>query len=124
MNIRPIKTNKDYQQALRDISRLWGARVGSSDGDRLDVLITLVHAYEQEHFPIDPPDPIEAIKFRLEQGGLKREALVKVFGRSRTSEILGRKRELSLNQIRQLHRLGIPADVLIAKPRRRGGRSA
>jgi HTH-type transcriptional regulator/antitoxin HigA len=89
----------------------------------LDVLITLVHAYELEHYPIDPPDPIAAIEFRLEQGGLTRAALVKLFGRSRTSEILGRKRQLSLTQIRKLHRLGIPADVLIAEPRRRRKRA-
>ncbi|HZS40876.1 MAG TPA: transcriptional regulator [Polyangia bacterium] len=119
MNIKPIKTTKDYEASLREVSRLWRAKVGSPDGDRLDVLITLVHAYEQEHYPIDPPDPIEAIEFRLEQGGLTREALVKLFGRSRTSEILGRKRQLSLSQIRKLHHLGIPAEVLIAEPRRR-----
>ncbi len=124
MNIKPIKTEKDYEKALRAVSKLWGAKVGSPDGDRLDVLITLVHAWEQEHYPIDPPDAIEAIKFRLEQGGLTRQALVKLFGRSRTSEILARKRALSLRQIRQLHRLGIPADVLIREPQGRKRRTA
>lgn len=124
MKIKPIKTNQDYEEALSEISNLWGATIGSAEGDRLDILITLVHAYEQEHYPIDPPDPIEAIKFRLEQGGLKRDELVKLFGRSRTSEILGRKRSLSLGQIRKLHRLGIPADVLIAQPKRRRRKSA
>jgi HTH-type transcriptional regulator / antitoxin HigA len=70
MEIKPIRTNADYDHALREIERLWGARQGTPDGDRMDVLATLVEAYEQKHFPIDPPDPIDAIRFRLEQQGL------------------------------------------------------
>lgn len=101
------------------------AKPGSAEEDRLDVLATLVDAYESEHFPIDPPDPLEAIRFRLEQQGLDTSALVGVIGgRSRVYEVMKGKRALSLEMIRRLHeRLGIPAEVLIrpvrAKRRRR-----
>lgn len=116
MVIKPIKTKKDYQTTLREIERLWDAAPGSAEADRLDVLSTLVHAYEEKHHPIDPPDVVEAIKFRFEQGRLDRAELARLFGRSRTSEILNRKRKLSLRQIRTLYKLGVPAEVLIAEP--------
>lgn len=121
MEIKPIRTRADYERALREIERLWGARQRTSEGDRLDVLATLVEAYEQKHFPIDPPDPIEAIRFRLEQQGLDPHALVGVIGgRSRVYEVMQRKRALSLEMIRRLHqRFGIPADVLIRPVRAR-----
>ncbi|MGC2277187.1 MAG: transcriptional regulator [Candidatus Binatus sp.] len=123
MKIKPIRTNADYELALREIQRLWGAKEASPEGDRLDVLATLVDAYENEHFPIDPPDPIEAIRFRLEQQGLDTSALVGVIGgRSRVYEVMQRKRALSLEMIRRLHeRFGIPAEILI-RPTRAGRR--
>jgi HTH-type transcriptional regulator/antitoxin HigA len=115
MEIKPLRTRADHERALREIERLWGARKSTADGDRLDVLATLAEAYEREHFPIDPPDPIEAIRFRLEQQGLDSHALVGVIGgRSRVYEVMERKRALSLTMIRRLHqRFGIPAEVLI-----------
>jgi HTH-type transcriptional regulator/antitoxin HigA len=115
MEIKPLHTRADHERALREIERLWGARKSTADGDRLDVLATLAEAYEREHFPIDPPDPIEAIRFRLEQQGLDAHALVGVIGgRSRVYEVMERKRALSLTMIRRLHqRFGIPAEVLI-----------
>ena len=121
MLIKPIKTEADHVAALREIERLWGANEGTSEGDRLEVLTTLVEAYEQAHFPIDPPDPIEAIKFRLEQQGADKKALVGVIGsRSRVHEVLRRDRALSLSMIRRLNqRLHIPAEVLIRPVRRR-----
>jgi HTH-type transcriptional regulator/antitoxin HigA len=123
MEIKPIRSNADHERALLEIQRLWGAKEGTPEGDRLDVLVTLVDAYESEHFPIDPPDPIEAIRFRLEQQGLDQSALVGVIGgRSRVYEVMHRKRALSLEMIRRLHeRLGIPAEVLI-RPIRAGRR--
>ena len=126
MEIRPIRTKADYERALREIERLWGARERTSEGDRLDVLATLVEAYEQKHFPIDPPDPIEAIRFRLEQQGLDSRALVGVIGgRSRVYEVMKRKRALSLAMIRRLHeRFGIPAEVLIRPVRASRRRAA
>jgi HTH-type transcriptional regulator/antitoxin HigA len=114
-DVRPIRTEKDYEQALAEIEDLWGARVGTPKGDRLDVLATLIEAYEAEHYPMDPPDPIEAIKFRMEQQDITRKDLEKNLGtRTRVSEVLNRKRGLSINMIRALHKkLGISADVLI-----------
>lgn len=114
-DLRPIRSEADHEAALEEVGRLWGARNGTPEGDRLDILATLIDAYEKEHQPIDPPDPIEAIKFRMEQQGLSRKDLEPIFGtRSRTSEVLGRRRGLSLEMIRQLHdRLHIPAEVLI-----------
>ncbi|HTW74999.1 MAG TPA: helix-turn-helix domain-containing protein [Steroidobacteraceae bacterium] len=114
-NPKPIRTEKDYEQALAEIEELWGARTGTPKGDRLDVLATLIEAYEAEHYPMDPPDPIEAIKFRMEQQDLTRKDLEKILGtRMRVSEVLNRKRGLSINMIRALHqKLGISADVLI-----------
>lgn len=115
MEIKPIRNEADYEEALDEIEELWGAREGTPDGDRLDVLTTLVEAYEEKHFPMDAPDPIEAIRFRLEQQGLDQRALVGVIGgRSRVYEVMNRKRALSLEMIRRLNaRFGIPAEVLI-----------
>jgi HTH-type transcriptional regulator/antitoxin HigA len=115
MEIKPIHTNQDHEQALRTIERLWGAKAGTLDGDRLDVLVTLAEAYEREHQPVDPPDPIEAIRFRLDQQGLDARALTGVIGtRSRVHEVMHGQRKLSLAMIRRLHeRFGIPAEVLI-----------
>ena len=118
--VRPIRTKRDHEAALKEIDRLWGARAGTPEGDRLDVLATLVDAYEAEHYPIDPPDPIEAIKFRMEQQGLTRRDLEEIIGtRTRIAEVLNRKRGLSIAMIRRLHeRLGISADVLIRPSRK------
>ena len=127
MEIRPIRTEADYEAALRRIETLWGASVGTPDDDELDVLVTLTEAYEREHDPIDRPDPIEAIKFRLEQMGKDFRALIGVIGqRTRVYEVMRGARPLSLNMIRNLHRqLEIPAEVLIQsapKPARRASR--
>ena len=114
-NLKPIRTKADYEASLAEIERLWGARSGTPEGDRLDILATLVDAYENEHYPMDPPDPIEAIKFRMEQQGLKRKDLAEILGsRTRVTEVLNRRRGLSINMIRRLHeKLGISVDVLI-----------
>ena len=115
MQIKPIRSDKDHASALLEIERLWGAPGGSPDGDKLDVLITLAEAYERERFPIDKPDPIEAIRFRLEQQGKDLRSLIGVIGqRTRVYEVMRRDRPLSLAMIRRLHeKLGIPAEVLI-----------
>ena len=119
-DVRPIRTKRDYETALKEAERLWGAKVGTRDGDRLDVLATLIDAYESEHYPMDPPDPIEAIKFRMEQRGLTRKDLEEIIGtRTRIAEVLNRKRGLSIAMIRRLHEhLGISAEVLIRPSRR------
>ena len=119
--IKPIRTEADYEAALAEVQRLWGAKSGTQKGDQLDVLATLVEAYEERQFPFDPPDPIEAIKFRMEQQGLTRKDLEALIGtRSRIAEVLSRKRALSVAMIRRLHeKLGIPAEVLI-QPSRKG----
>jgi HTH-type transcriptional regulator / antitoxin HigA len=113
--VKPIRSEADYEKALAEVERLWGARSGTPEGDRLDVLATLIDAYESEHHPIDPPDPIEAIKFRMEQQGLTRRDLEGILGsRTRIAEVLNRRRGLSINMIRRLHdKLGISAEVLI-----------
>jgi len=115
MNLKPIKTKKDYQQALARLETIFDAKKSSPEGDELEILGILVDQYENEHFKIDLPDPIEAIKFRMEQLGYTRTDLAKVVGlKSRASEILNKKRKLSLDMIRQLHeKLNIPTDVLI-----------
>jgi HTH-type transcriptional regulator / antitoxin HigA len=120
VEVRPIRTKRDYEAALKEVERLWGAKAGTSDGDRLDVLATLVDAYEAEHYPMDPPDPVEAIKFRMEQQGLTRRDLEEIIGtRTRIAEVLNRKRGLSIAMIRRLHeRLGISAEVLIRPSRK------
>jgi HTH-type transcriptional regulator / antitoxin HigA len=114
-NLKPIRTKADYQASLAEIERLWGARRGTRRGDRLDILATLIDAYESEHYPMDPPDPIEAIKFRMEQQSLSRKDLAEILGsRTRVAEVLNRRRGLSINMIRRLHqKLGISVDVLI-----------
>lgn len=119
--VRPIRTKRDYEAALGEVERLWGTRAGTPEGDRLDVLATLIDAYEAEHYPIDPPDPIEAIKFRMEQQGLTRRDLEEIIGtRTRIAEVLNRKRGLSIAMIRRLHKhLGISADVLIRPSRKK-----
>ena len=119
--IKPIRTKRDYDAALKEVERLWGAKSGTPEGDRLDVLATLLDAYETEHYPMDPPDPIEAIKFRMEQQGLTRRDLEEIIGtRTRIAEVLNRKRGLSITMIRRLHeRLGISADVLIRPSRKK-----
>lgn len=113
--LRPIRTEADYDAAMVEIERLWGAKNGTPKGDRLDVLVTLVEAYEVKHYPMDPPDPIEAIRFRMEQQGLTRKDLEPMIGtRNRIAEVLNRKRSLSIDMIRRLHDgLGISADILI-----------
>jgi HTH-type transcriptional regulator/antitoxin HigA len=124
--MKPIKTEADHEAALREIERLWGANEGTPEGDRLDILTTLVEAYEEAHFPIDFPDPVEAIKFRLEQQGEDKKALVGVIGnRTRVYEILRRDRPLSLAMIRRLNaRFHIPAEILIRPVRIRKKKQA
>jgi HTH-type transcriptional regulator / antitoxin HigA len=117
--LKPIRSESDYQAALMEMERLWGAGLGTPEGDRLDVLATLIDAYEAQQDPMDPPDPIEAIRFRMEQQELTRKDLERVLGtRTRVSEILNRKRSLSIGMIRRLHaELGISADILIRPTR-------
>lgn len=115
MTIRPIKTKKDYELALKRLETIFDAKPGSKEGDELEVLGILIEKYEDSHFPIDFPDPIEAIKFRMEQKGYNQSDLAKVVGlKSRASEVLNRKRKLTLEMIRKLHnKLSIPTEVLI-----------
>lgn len=116
MNIKPIRTIRDYNDALKSVEALMNAKTGTADGDTLDILVTLIQAYETKHFPMQSPDPVEAIKFVMEQRGLTVHDLTPVFGRAnRAYEVLSRKRPLSLAMIRKLHNdFGIPAEVLIA----------
>lgn len=117
MNIHPIRNDNDYKVALRELSVYFDnePEPGSADGDRFEILATLVEAYEIKHFPIEAPDPIEAIRFRMEQGGLTVKDLVPSIGQpNRVYEVLNRKRGLTIDMIRNLHRnLGIPAESLI-----------
>jgi len=115
MEINPIKTKMDYEGALRRVEDLWDAAKGGPASDELDVLVSLIVAYERQNYPVDFPDPIEAIKFRLEQSEKDTRSLIGVIGsRTRVYEVMRRARPLSLNMVRKLHaRLGIPADVLI-----------
>ncbi len=115
MEIKPIRTKADYRAVLKEIETLMSARAGSSEGERLDVLVTLVEAYEKKHYRFDPPDPVEAIKFRMEQMALAPKDLVPMIGQlNRVYEVLNRRRPLTLQMIRQLHeQLGIPAESLI-----------
>ena len=115
MNINLIKTESDYNQALKRLEIIFDAKKGTSEGDELEDSGMLIDQYENEHFPIDLPDPIEAIKFRMEQMGYTQNDLANIVGfKSRASEILNRKRKLSLEMIRQIHiSLKIPTDVLI-----------
>jgi len=114
-SIKPIRTKADYEAALAEVEELWGAQAGTAKGDRLDVLATLIDAYEAEHYPMDPPDPIDAIKFRMEQMNLTRKDLEPLIGtRTRVAEVLNGRRRLSIAMIRRLHeKLGIAAETLI-----------
>lgn len=115
MDIRPIKTENDYKAALKEVEHLFNAAPNSPEGDRLEVLTTLVEAYEEKHYPIPLPDPVEAILYFIESRGLSRRDLEPFIGsRARVSEVLNRKRPLTIGMIRKLHSgLGIPAEVLI-----------
>jgi HTH-type transcriptional regulator/antitoxin HigA len=115
MDIRPIKTEANYDAALAEVDALWGAAEGTVDGDRLDILLTLVESYEAKHHPIPPPDPIDAIKFCMEQMSLTRKDLEPILGsRARVTDIINRRRPLSLPMIRKLHAaLHIPLESLI-----------
>ncbi len=114
MNIKPIKTQEDYNTTLSQIESLMDAKPNTAQMDELEVLTTLVEAYEEQHYKIDAPDPIEAIKFRMEQDGLKQKDLVSIVGsKSRVSEILNKKRKLTIEMIRNLHKqLHIPVESL------------
>src|SRR5438876_2174629 len=116
MVIKPIKTERDYQRALKEIDRLMDAHPNTPDGDRLDVLATLIQFWEEKHYPIEPPDAVAAIRFAMEQGGLTRRDLEPFIGsRARVAEVLNRKRSLTLPVIRRLHEgMGIPAEALIS----------
>ena len=121
MNIRPIRTRADHRAALKEIDALMSAERDTPEGERLDVLVTLVEAYEKRHYPLDLPDPVEAIRFRMEQKGMTPKDLVPMIGRiNRVYEVLSRRRPLTLAMIQRLHRvLGIPAESLIKQPDRR-----
>ncbi len=121
IELKPIRNTADYEAALAEVERLWGAKAGTPKGDRLDILATLIDAYEATRFPFDRPDPIDAIKFRMEQMGLTRKDLEPLIGsRARVAEVLNRKRSLSIEMIRRLNdRLGIPAEILIQPTRRK-----
>jgi|SRR6185503_20267009 len=115
MDVTPIKTKRDYRRTLKEIEAVMDAKRGTVEGDRLDVLVTLVEAWEAKHYPLDLPDPIEAIKYHMELKGLEPRDLVRYIGsRNRVYEVLRRKRPLTLRMIWRLHRgLGIPAESLI-----------
>lgn len=115
MNIKPIKIKKDYQEALNRLEKIFDAKLGTKQGDELEILSLLIEKYEDEKYPIDFPDPIEAIKFRMEQLGIKQKDLAEVIGfKSRVSEVLNKKRKLTLDMIRKLNKaFKIPTDVLI-----------
>jgi HTH-type transcriptional regulator/antitoxin HigA len=116
MEIKPIKTEKDYNMSIKSIEKLWGAKRDTPEGDELDLLCTLVESYEMKHYPIAPPDPIDAIKFRMEQMGMTKADMVKYLGsQSRVSEILNGKRRLTLKMVKSLYKgLKIPAEILLA----------
>ncbi len=116
MNIKPIKTKKDYIEAMKRMEELWGSPLGTPKGDELDILATLVERYEEEHFPIEAPNAVEAIKYVMEEKGLERADLIKYIGsKSKVSEILNHKRELSKRMIKILHEsLGIPYEILMS----------
>jgi len=118
MNIKPIKTDADYRAALKEVETLMMAEPNTPEGEKLDVLVTLIEAFERKHFPLDLPDPIEAIKFEMEQKGLTIKDLEPLIGKSnRVYEVLNRKRSLTLKMIWKLHQeLGIPAESLIKQP--------
>lgn len=126
VTVRAIRTEEDYEATLGEIESLMAARPGTADGDRLDVLTTLVEAYEAQHHVIDAPDPVALIEFVMEQRGLDRRDVGKFIGsRGRVSEVLSKKRALSLPMIRKLHSgLGLPASVLVKPYRLRKQRAA
>lgn len=115
MNISPIRNEEDYQNALKRLEEIFDSKMGSPEGDELEILSILIDRYENENYPIGMPDPIEAIKFRMEQMGMKQQDLAEVFGfKSRVSEVLNRKRKLTLEMVRKLHTtLNIPTEVLV-----------
>lgn len=115
IQVRPIRTKADYDAALHRIDELMSAKAGTPEGDELDVLATLVDAYEEKHFPMDAPDPVTAIQFRMEQQGLTRKDLEPMIGsRARVSEVMNRKRGLTLAMVRRVRAgLGISADLLV-----------
>lgn len=115
MEIAPIKSNRDYRRVLKEVETLMRVRRNSAEGDRLDVLVTLVEAWERKHYRLDLPDPVEAIKYHMEQSGLQPKDLIPFIGsRNRVHEVLNGRRELTLSMIRRLHEgLGIPAESLI-----------
>ena len=115
MNIKPIRTDKDYEEALQRVELLMNAKEGTVEFDELEILSTLIENYEEKHFSIDIPDPIEAIKFRMEQEGLKQKDVAELFGNKvRVSEVLNKKRRLTLDMVRNLHdNLSIPYDSLL-----------
>lgn len=115
MAIKPIHTNEDYEDALVRIAVLMDGETGTPDGDELEVLSTLVYAYEEDHFPVDVPDPVTAIEFVMEQQGYEQKDFAALIGKARASEVLNRKRTLSMNQAKRLHRdWNVPADALLA----------
>ncbi|WP_297324385.1 transcriptional regulator [Nitrosomonas sp.] len=118
MDIKPIKTDTDYRAALKEVETLMMTKSNTLEGEKLDVLVTLIEAYEHKHFPLDLPDPVEAIKFEMEQKGLTVKDLEPMIGKSnRVYEVLNRKRSLTLKMIWKLHQeLGIPAESLIKQP--------
>ena len=118
MEIKPIRTEADYEAALKDIEKLMESQPGTPEGDRMDVLVTLIEAYEAKHFPIpEPDDPVEVLEYYMESRGLNRSDLIAYLGsKERVSEVFNRKRGLSLEMIRRLHNgLGIPADLIMGK---------
>ena len=117
MQIKPIKTDQDYQKALAEVDKLWEAKPNTQTGDKWEVLTTLIEAYEADHYPIAPPDPVEYLKYLMESRDMSRSELAEYLGgKSRVSEVLNRKRELSLNMIKNLHfKLGISADLLLSR---------
>lgn len=116
MEIKPIKTEQDYKDAIQRIEALWGAKKDTPQGDELDLLVTIVEAFEMKHYPIAPPDPVDAIKFRMEQMGMTKSDMTKYIGsQSKVSEVLNRKRKLSLRMVKSLYKgLKIPAEILLA----------
>ncbi len=119
-DLKPIRSEADYVHVLAELEHLWGAPLGTTEGDRLDILITLVDSYESSHATVDLPDPISAILFRMDQQGFTRKDLEPMIGiRARVSEVLNYKRGLSIKMIRRLHdQLGVPAEVLIRQTNR------
>jgi len=115
MEIKPIKTENDYFKSLKRVEVLWGSKRDTPEGDELDLLVTIIEAYEMKHYPIAPPDPIDAIKFRMEQMGMTKTDMAKYLGsQSRVSEVLSRKRKLTLKMVKSLYNgLKIPAEILL-----------